>query len=150
VFGAAAIDAVVDIAGDAHLALVLSGLVADAWYQRNELGKVAAIELQLSKFFGCDRARQFGTLGIYFRQTLSTHGNFTVDVAQLQFDVDPRFLGHAQRHTSCLIFAEPSGSYRDVVLPRRKSGREIFAVGIALKRACRTGRDVSYDDACFC
>ena len=48
VLGAAAVDAVGDVAVDADLAFILAGLIVDAGHQSYELSEVAAIELQFT------------------------------------------------------------------------------------------------------
>ena len=120
VLDAAAIHAVLNAAHDSDLALVLSGLIADAGDKSYQLREIAAVQLQLGDFLAGDGAGHFRTLSFHLGYGCALDGHLDGGTADLQSHVDASFLGNIQDNALGQVPFEALCRDRDVVQTRSR------------------------------
>ena len=142
VLDAAAINAHGNAAGDADGTLILSGLIAYAGDQRDQLREIAAVEHQLADLFPGDDARQFRGLGLNLRHACSLHADFTGDLPNFEGGVHPRFFAQAQHHANGFERLEASGRDLEVVGGRRQGRHQKVAICVSVGLQCDARADI--------
>src|SRR5450432_712319 len=146
IFGAAAIDAIADIPGHPHGALILPGLTAHTRDERYQLGEIAAIQLELGNFLAADRARQIGGLCFYLGYACALHYNFCTDSADLHFHIDASLLRDIESNPLGFEFLEALGSDRNVIRALAETSHEVVACGVGRRRAIDAFGKIAHRD----
>ena len=144
VFHASAVHAELHIAAQAGARLIVSSLIAYAGSHCGQLGKVAAIQLELCDLPAGHCARELGRLGLHLGNVFSLHHHFRSHGAHLQGSVNPKFLCDAKDDILDLIGLKSLGGDAQVIGGRGQSGRQIIAIGVGGSGAVETASRIGY------